>query len=127
MEIKQGLYYSEENEWVRVDGNMAYIGITDFAQDALGEIVFIELPDVDDTLKIGDAFSVIESVKAASDAYLPVSGTVKLVNEELEASPEMINEDPYGSWIVAVDMVDVTELEGLMDAAAYEEFCSKEN
>ena len=87
MEIKKGLYYTEENEWVRVEGNKAYIGITDYAQDALGDIVYIELPDVGDTLKAGDAFSVVESVKAASDVFLPVSGTVIEINEELEDSP----------------------------------------
>ena len=86
MEIKKGLYYTEENEWVRVEGNKAYIGITDYAQDALGDIVYIELPDVGDTLKAGDAFSVVESVKAASDVFLPVSGTVIEINEELEDS-----------------------------------------
>jgi glycine cleavage system H protein len=127
MEIKEGLYYTEENEWIRVEGNKAYIGITDYAQDALGEIVYIELPDVGDTLKAGDPFSVVESVKAASDIFLPVSGTVLEINEELEDSPELINEDPYGSWIVAVDMLDVTELDELMDAAAYVEYSSQEN
>ncbi|MGI6038736.1 MAG: glycine cleavage system protein GcvH [Clostridiales bacterium] len=127
MEIKKGLYYTEENEWVRVEGNKAYIGITDYAQDALGDIVYIELPDVGDTLKAGDAFSVVESVKAASDVFLPVSGTVIEINEELEDSPELINEDPYGSWIIAVDLLDVTELDELMDAEAYEEFSSQEN
>ncbi|MGI6576530.1 MAG: glycine cleavage system protein GcvH [Eubacteriales bacterium] len=126
MEIKKGLYYTEENEWVRVEGNTAYIGITDYAQDALGDIVFIELPEVGDKLEAGDTFSVVESVKAASDVYLPVSGTVIEINKELEDSPELINEDPYGSWIIAVDMLDVTELEQLMDAAAYEELTSKE-
>jgi glycine cleavage system H protein len=127
MEIKKGLYYTEEHEWVRVSGNTAYIGITDYAQDALGDIVYVELPEAGDTLKAGDVFSVIESVKAASDIYLPVSGTVLKVNTELEDSPELINEDPYGSWIIAVDMLDDTELEQLMDAAAYEEFLSEEN
>ena len=127
MEIKKGLYYTEENEWVGVEGNKAYIGITDYAQDALGDIVYIELPDVGDTLKAGDAFSVVESVKAASDVFLPVSGTVIEINEELEDSPELINEDPYGSWIIAVDLLDVTELDELMDAEAYEEFSSQEN
>ncbi|NLM61475.1 MAG: glycine cleavage system protein GcvH [Clostridiales bacterium] len=127
MEIKKGLYYTEEHEWVRVSGNTAYIGITDYAQDAMGDIVYVELPEVGDTLKAGDVFSVIESVKAASDIYLPVSGTVLKVNTELEDSPEMINEDPYGSWIIAVDMLDDTELDQLMDAAAYKEYLSEEN
>lgn len=127
MEVKKGLYYSEDNEWVRVDGDEAFIGITDFAQDALGEIVFIELPEVGDEFSAGDSFSVIESVKAASDAYLPVSGTITQVNEELEDSPETINEDPYGSWIVAVKLADASELDELMDADAYEEFSSREN
>jgi len=126
MKIKKGLYYTEEHEWIRVSGNTAYIGITDYAQDALGDIVYVELPEVGDTLKAGDVFSVVESVKAASDVYLPVSGTILKVNTELEESPELINEDPYGSWIAAVDMLDDTELDRLMDAAAYEEYLSEE-
>lgn len=127
MEIRKGLYYTEEHEWVRVSGNTAYIGITDYAQDALGDIVYVELPEVGDTLKAGDVFSVVESVKAASDVYLPISGTVLKVNKELEDSPELINDDPYGSWIIAVDMLDDTELEQLMDAAGYEDFLNEES
>lgn len=127
MEIRKGLYYTEEHEWVRVSGNTAYIGITDYAQDALGDIVYVELPEAGDTLKAGDVFSVVESVKAASDVYLPISGTVLKVNKELEDSPELINDDPYGSWIIAVDMLDDTELEQLMDAAAYEDFLNEES
>jgi glycine cleavage system H protein len=127
MDVRKGLYYTEEHEWVRVDGNTAYIGITDYAQDALGDIVYVEMPEVGDTLKEGDVFSVVESVKAASDVYLPLSGTVLKVNTELEDSPELINEDPYGSWIVAIDMLDDTELDQLMDADAYEGFLSEQN
>ena len=126
MEIKKGLYYTEENEWVRVEGNKAYIGITDYAQDALGDIVYIELPDVGDTLKAGDAFSVVESVKAASDVFLPVSGTVIEINAELVDSPELINDDQYGSLIIAVDLLYVTELDELMDAEDNEEFSIQE-
>lgn len=127
MEVRNDLLYTSEHEWVRVEGNRAYVGITDYAQHSLGEIVYVELPEVGDELNAGDVFSVIESVKAASDSYLPVSGKIVEVNEELSDSPQLINEDPYGSWIVVVEMVDKSELDKLMNAEEYEEFCSKED
>jgi len=127
MDIRNDLFYSNDHEWVRVEGNKAYVGITDFAQNSLGEIVYVELPEVGDELSAGDVFSVIESVKAASDSYLPVSGKIIEVNEELSDSPQLINEDPYGNWIVVVEMTDKSELDDLMNAEQYEEFCSKED
>lgn len=127
MEVRNDLYYSNDHEWVSVEGNKAYVGITDFAQHSLGEIVYVELPEVGDELSAGDVFSVIESVKAASDSYMPVSGKIIEVNEELSDSPQLINEDPYGNWIVVVEMSDKSELDDLMNAEQYEEFCSKED
>ncbi len=126
MEIKSGLMYSNDHEWVRVEGDKAYIGITDYAQHALGEIVYVELPGIGDEINAGDVFGVIESVKAASDSYLPISGKVLEVNEELSDSPQLINESPYESWIVAVEMTDKAELDNLMNEQAYKEFCEKE-
>ncbi|MEA4846381.1 MAG: glycine cleavage system protein GcvH [Clostridiaceae bacterium] len=126
METKSGLFYSHDHEWVRVEGEKAYIGITDYAQHALGEIVYVELPTVGDEINAGDVFSVIESVKAASDSYLPVSGKVLEVNEGLSDSPQLINEDPYGNWIVIVEITDKAGLDNLMNEQEYQEFCEKE-
>lgn len=126
METKSGLLYSNDHEWVRVEGEKAYIGITDYAQHALGEIVYVELPTVGDELNTGDVFGVIESVKAASDSYLPVSGKVLEVNEALSDSPQLINEDPYESWIVAVEVTDKASLDNLMNEQEYKDFCGKE-
>lgn len=127
MKTIEGLFYSNDHEWVRVEGTKAYVGITDFAQHALGEIVYVELPEVDEEFSAGDVFSVIESVKAASDSYLPVSGKVLEVNEALEVSPQLINEDPYENWIVVVEMTDKSDLDNLMNEEEYKEFCSKED
>ena len=126
METKSGLLYSKDHEWVRVEGEKAYVGITDYAQHALGEIVYVELPTVGDELNAGDVFSVIESVKAASDSYLPVAGKVIEVNEALSDSPQLVNEDPYGSWIVVVEITDKAGLDELMSEQEYREFCDKE-
>ncbi|SDY81696.1 glycine cleavage system H protein [Proteiniborus ethanoligenes] len=126
MKIVEGLLYSNDHEWIKVEGKEAYIGITDFAQHKLGEIVYVELPQVDDELNAGDVFSVVESVKAASDSYLPVSGRVVEVNEDLDGEPGLINEDPYANWIVKIELTDESELEELMNAEEYEDFCSKE-
>lgn len=126
METKSGLFYSQDHEWVRVEGDKAYIGITDYAQHALGEIVYVELPSAGDELNAGDVFSVIESVKAASDSYLPVAGKVLEVNETLSDSPQLVNEDPYGSWIVMIEITDKAGLEDLMSEQEYKEFCDKE-
>ncbi len=121
----EGLYYSESHEYVRVEGDFAYIGITDYAQHALGNIVYVDLPEVDDEIEAESDFGAVESVKAASDLVSPVSGTVVEVNEALEDSPELLNQDAFENWIVKVKLSDKSELDGLMDAKAYEEFCSK--
>lgn len=116
--------FTTSDEWVRVEGDEAIIGISDYAQDALSDIVFVELPAVGDTFKAGDSFGTIESVKAASDLNMPVGGTVTAINSALEDAPERVNEDPYGeAWMIRVRMADATELDKLMDAAAYEQHC----
>lgn len=126
MEFKEDLRYDKEHEWVKREGKIAYIGITDFAQNSLGDIIFVEMPDGGTVLSAGDIFGVVESVKAASDLYCPVSGIVVDINKELEDSPELINEDPYETWIIKVELSDPTEVDDLMTAAEYEEFVSKE-
>lgn len=126
MEIKKDLFYSQDHEWIKVEGDIASIGITDYAQHSLGSIVYVEMPEVDEEFEAGDTFGVIESVKAASDSFMPISGTIVEVNEDLEDEPEGINETPYEKWILKVKLSDTSELENLMDDKAYEEFCSKE-
>ncbi len=126
MEVKKDLYYTEDHEWLKVEGNVATIGITDFAQHALGDIVYVELPEVDETFDAADEFAVIESVKAASDAYMPIAGKVVEINEELEDEPGLLNEDAYANWLVKIDFDDDSELEKLMSAEAYEQFCKEE-
>ncbi|MFP4078491.1 MAG: glycine cleavage system protein GcvH [Bacillota bacterium] len=126
MKTPKALYYAETHEWVKVEGDYATIGISDFAQDSLGEIVFVELPEVDDQLSKDDEFATVESVKAASDIIAPISGVVVEVNEDLEDSPELLNEDPYENWIVKVEIEDKSELDSLMDAAAYEKMTKEE-
>ena len=121
----EGLYYSESHEYVKVDGKFGYIGITDYAQHALGNIVYVDMPEVDDDVEAGDEFGAVESVKAASDLISPVSGTVIEVNEELEDAPELINQDAFGNWIIKVELSDKSELDNLMDAKADGEFCEK--
>ncbi len=123
--VIEGLYYSESHEFVKVEGNIASIGITDYAQQALGNIVYVDLPDVDDEIEAGDDFGAVESVKAASDLSTPVSGTVVEVNEALEDTPELINQDAFGAWIIKVELSDTSELDNLMEAKKYEEFCNK--
>ena len=122
----EGLYYSESHEWVKVEGNVAIIGITDFAQHAMGDLSYVDMPEVDDELEKGEEFGAVESVKAASDLYSPVSGTVIEINEELEDAPELLNQDAFANWIIKVEMSDPSELEALMDAAAYEAMCANE-
>lgn len=122
----EGLYYSESHEYVKIEGNFAYIGISDYAQNALGNVVYVDMPEVDDEVEAGEDFGAVESVKAASDLISPVTGTVVEVNEELEDAPELLNKDPYENWIIKVEMSDPTELDNLMDAAAYEKFCENE-
>ena len=122
----EGLYYSESHEWVKVDGNIAIVGITDFAQHAMGDLSNVDMPEVDDEVAAGDEFGAVESVKAASDLYSPVSGTVVEINEELEDAPELLNQDAFANWIMKVEMTDPSELDNLMDAAAYEAMCANE-
>ena len=121
--VKEGLYYSESHEYVKVEGNVGYIGITDYAQHALGNVVYVDLPDVDDEVTAGEEFGAVESVKAASDIISPVSGTIVEVNEALDDEPELLNKDPWENWIIKVELSDKSELDALMDARAYEAFC----
>lgn len=125
--VIEGLYYSESHEYVKVEGDEAYVGITDYAQESLGNIVYVDMPEVDDEFAAEDDFGAVESVKAASDLVSPVSGTVVEVNEALEDQPELINQDAFGNWIMKVKLSDKSELDFLMDAKAYEEFCAKEH
>ena len=119
--IIDGLYYTQSHEWVKVEDSFAYIGITDYAQESLGEIVFVELPEEEDQVESGSEFSAIESVKAASDIVSPVTGVIVMVNDELEDSPELINEDAYENWIVKIELEDKSELESLLSAEQYKE------
>ncbi len=123
--VLEGLYYAESHEYVKVEGNIGYVGITDYAQHALGNVVYVDMPDVDDEVTAGEEFGAVESVKAASDLISPVSGVVIEVNETLEDEPEQINADAYENWIIKVELSDKSELDNLMDAAAYSEFCNK--
>lgn len=123
--VIEGLYYSESHEYVRVDGDYGYIGITDYAQHALGNVVYVDMPEVDDEVSAGEEFGAVESVKAASDLISPVSGTVVEVNDALEDASELINEDAYANWIIKVELSDKSELENLMDAEAYSAFCKE--
>ncbi|MBO4826126.1 MAG: glycine cleavage system protein GcvH [Prevotella sp.] len=124
--VIEGLYYSESHEFVRVEGNFGYIGITDYAQHALGNIVYVDMPEVDDEVEAGEEFGAVESVKAASDLISPVTGTVVEVNEALEDEPELVNNDAFENWIIKVEMNDPSELDNLMTAADYAAFCEKE-
>ena len=118
--IVEGLLYSESHEWVKVDGNVAIIGVSDFAQSEMGDITYVEMPDVDDEFNAGDDFGALESVKTSSELITPVSGEVIACNEALEDQPELINEDAYAAWIIKVEMSDSSELDSLLNAAAYE-------
>ena len=124
--VIEGLYYSESHEFIRVEGEFGYIGITDYAQNALGNVVYVDMPEVDDEVEAGEEFGAVESVKAASDLISPVSGTVVEVNEALEDQPELLNADAFENWIIKVELSDKTELDNLMEAAEYEAFCEKD-
>lgn len=119
--VMEGLYYAESHEYVKVEGEFGYVGITDYAQHELGNVVYVDMPEVDDEVTAGEEFGAVESVKAASDLLSPVSGTVVEVNEELEDQPEKINEDAFGNWIIKVKLSVPSELDNLMDAKAYAE------
>ena len=123
--VLEGLYYSESHEYVKVEGDFGFVGITDYAQNALGNVVYVDMPEVDDEVTAGEEFGAVESVKAASDLISPVSGTVVEINEDLEDQPELVNEDAYANWIIKVELTDKTELDQLMDAEAYEEHCKE--
>ena len=126
MKTVEGLYYSESHEWVKVDGEVAIIGITDFAQKAMGDIVYVDMPEVDDEVCAEEEFGAVESVKAASDLISPVSGTVTEINEALEDESGLLNQDPYENWIIKVQMSEPGELDRLMDAEAYAAFCAQQ-
>ncbi|MBR5404276.1 MAG: glycine cleavage system protein GcvH [Bacteroidales bacterium] len=117
--ILEGLCYSESHEWVKVEGNIAVVGVSDFAQKEMGDITYVDMPAVDDEVSAGEEFGALESVKASSDLISPVSGVVVEVNEELEDAPEKVNEDAYASWIIKVEMSDPSELDALLDADGY--------
>ncbi|MBE6269201.1 MAG: glycine cleavage system protein GcvH [Bacteroidaceae bacterium] len=123
--IIDGLFYAESHEYVKIEGEFGYVGITDYAQHELGNVVYVDMPDVDDEVEAGEDFGAVESVKAASDLISPVSGTVVEINEALNDSPELINEDPYANWIIKVQLSDASETEKLMDAAAYKAFINE--
>ena len=123
--VIEGLYYSESHEFVRVEGEYGYIGITDYAHNALGNVVYVDMPEVDDEIEAGEDFGAVESVKAASDLISPVSGTVVEINENLEDTPELVNKDAYENWIIKVELTNKEELNELMDAEAYKNFCEK--
>lgn len=121
--VIEGLYYSESHEYVKVEGEYGYVGITDYAQHQLGNVVYVDMPEVDDNVTAGEEFGAVESVKAASDLISPISGTVVEINEVLEDEPEQINKDAFENWIMKVKLSDASELEGLMSASQYEEIC----
>lgn len=121
--IIEGLFYSESHEFVRVEGEYGYIGITDYAQHALGNVVYVDMPETNDEVEAGEEFGAVESVKAASDLISPVSGVVVEVNDALDDEPELLNQDAFENWIIKVELTDKTELDKLMDAKAYEAYC----
>ena len=121
--VLEGLKYAESHEWVKVEGDIAVIGISDFAQHSMGDLSYVDMPSVGDDVAAGEEFGAVESGKAASDLISPVSGTVIEVNEALEDEPELLNEDPYANWIIKVQMSEPGEVDSLLDAAAYEKLC----
>lgn len=126
MKILEGLLYTKEHEWVKLEDNIAIIGITDYAQHSMGDIVFVELPEEGTDFSIGDTFGVVESVKAASDVYSPLSGRVSASNQEIVDDPALLNQDPYSYWMIKLEITDSSELDGLMNASQYETLTSEE-
>jgi glycine cleavage system H protein len=123
MKVDPSCRYDKEHEWVRVDGDEGVVGVSDYAQDQLSDVVYVELPEVGDTFDKGDVFAVVESVKAASDVYMPLTGEIVEINEDLEDSPELVNQDPYGAaWFMRMAIADPAELDELLDADAYQAF-----
>ena len=123
MNIPAELRYTREHEWIRVEGEVAYVGITDYAQEQLGNVVYVDMPEVDDEVTAGEEFGAVESVKAASDLISPVSGVVVEINADLEDQPELINQDAFGTWIMKVKLSDPSEVDNLMSATDYENCC----
>lgn len=123
--VIEGLYYAESHEYVRVEGNIGYVGITDYAQEQLGNVVYVDTPEEGDTVTAGEEFGAVESVKAASDLISPVSGEVLEVNEALADAPELINEDAFNNWIIKVELSDLSELDNLLNAEAYSKLCGE--
>jgi glycine cleavage system H protein len=121
--VPENLLYSKDHEWIRVEGNKGYIGISDFAQHQLGDIVFVELPELDQEVQMGESMGVIESVKAAAALFSPATGTIIEVNENLEDAPELLNQDPYENWIAVVELSDPEGLKELLSAEAYTTYC----
>ena len=126
MRIEKGLYYTKEHEWLKVEDNVAWIGISDYAQEHLGNVVYVELPEEEDEVERGETVASLESVKAASDIYAPVSGTVVEINEALEDEPGLVNSEPYETWIVRLEMSDEEELGDLFSSEEYEKFLKEE-
>ncbi len=126
MKVVKGLFYTEDHEWVKVDGEEALVGIADYAQDSLGDIVYVELPEIDDEFGKEEAFSAVESVKAAADIYMPIDGKVIEVNEELLDDPALLNQDPYENWIIKIEIIDKSQLDDLMTSEEYEKFLDEE-
>jgi glycine cleavage system H protein len=121
--VIEGIYYSESHEYVKIDGEYGYVGITDYAQEQLGNVVYVDMPEVEDEVTAGEEFGAVESVKAASDLISPVSGIVVEINENLEDQPELINQDAFENWIMKVKISDINEVENLMSATDYEKLC----
>jgi glycine cleavage system H protein len=126
MKILEDLLYTKEHDWIRAEGNKAYIGITDFAQHALGDIVFVELPELDTEFNTGDSYGVVESVKAASDLFVHMDGIVVEINEKVTDDPALLNTDPYENWLICLELKDSEQLKDLLDNVKYELYCSKE-
>ena len=128
MEFPEDVKYTEQHEWLRLEGSRARVGITDYAQDALGDVVYVDIPEVGTEVKAGEPFGEVESTKSVSDVYAPVSGTVSERNAALVEAPELVNRDPYGDgWMIVVDLADPSEMEVLLDAAAYRSFTERES
>jgi glycine cleavage system H protein len=126
MKVAKGLFYTKDHEWVKVEGDEAFIGISDYAQHHLGDIVYVELPDVDDEFEKGEDFAAVESVKAASDVFMPVGGKVVAINEELMDDPALLNQDAFENWLIKVELADKAEVEELMNDEDYEKFLAEE-
>lgn len=125
VKVEKDLLYTESHEFVKIEGDFGYVGITDYAQEQLGKVVYVDMPEVGDDVSAGEEFGAVESVKAASDLISPISGTVVEINENLEEQPELINQDAFENWIIKVQLSDKSELEGLMDDETYIKYCEK--